>query len=318
MKMKNKEDIIWKKTFVVILTAAFCCLLWGSAAPTIKIGYKLFKVLASDTPSVILFAGARFIIAGLMVIFAGSIINKKFLFPKKQAFTYVGILAMFQTVIQYILFYVGVAHTSGVRVSIINACGTFFSIAVSVFIFKFEKLTSAKVIGSIAGFLGVLLIVTNGENISGVPFSMLGEGILIISTISSAFAGCFIKSFSKYENPVTLSGYQFFLGGLMMTLIGLCLGGRLHPDGAACIPLLLYLGFISAGAYTFWSILLKYNDVSRVTIIGFLNPVFGVIISAIILHEGAEATNIYTLIAMILVVIGIVIVNRPGKADSSK
>lgn len=306
----NKKNVVWTKTPVVILTAAFCCLLWGSAAPIIKIGYGLFQVGADDTPSVILFAGVRFIIAGLMVIFAGSIINKKFLIPKRKAIPYVGILAMFQTVIQYFLFYVGVAHTSGVRVSIINACGTFFSIAVSVFIFRFEKLTSAKVIGSIAGFLGVLLIVTNGENISGVPFSMLGEGILIISTFSSAFAGCFIKSFSKYEDSVTLSGYQFFFGGCVMAFLGLCLGGRLAPASLTCIPLLLYLGFISAGAYTFWSILLKYNDVSKVTIIGFLNPVFGVIISAIILGEGKEATSIYTLIAMLLVAVGIIVVNR--------
>lgn len=306
----STHNNIWTKTPVVILTAAFCCLLWGSAAPMIKIGYRLFQVGSDDTASVILFAGVRFIIAGLMVIFAGSIINKNFLIPKRKAIPYVGILAMFQTVMQYILFYVGVAHTSGVRVSIINACGTFFSIAVSVFIFRFEKLNVAKVMGSILGFLGVLLIVTNGESISGVPFSMIGEGILIISTLSSAFAGCFIKSFSKYENPVTLSGYQFFFGGIVMALLGLVLGGRLSPSSIKCLPLILYLGFISAGAYTFWSILLKYNDVSRVTIIGFLNPVFGVIISAIVLSEAKEATNIFTLIAMVLVAIGIVIVNR--------
>jgi drug/metabolite transporter (DMT)-like permease len=35
-------------------------------------------------------------------------------------------------VIQYIFFYMGLAHTSGVRGSIINAAGTFFSIFLAV------------------------------------------------------------------------------------------------------------------------------------------------------------------------------------------
>ena len=305
---------VWQKTPVVVLTAAFCCLLWGSAAPCIKIGYRLFGVDTANVPSVILFAGLRFTLAGLMVIAAGSLIEHTLLLPKKTSWKGILTLAALQTVIQYILFYNGVAHTSGVRTSIINACGTFFSIAVSVFFFRFEKLSAAKVIGSIAGFLGVLLIVTNGEAISGAPFTMAGEGILILSTLSSAFAGCAIKLFSRKENPVLLSGWQFFCGGLCMMGLGLLGGGRLMPSAAACVPLILSMAFISAGAYTFWGILLKYNEVSKVTICGFMNPVFGVIISAVLLGEFSEAANIYTLAALLLVVAGIVIVNRAPKA----
>ena len=132
---------VWQKTPVVVLTAAFCCLLWGSAAPCIKIGYRLFGVDTANVPSVILFAGLRFTLAGLMVIAAGSLIEHTLLLPKKTSWKGILTLAALQTVIQYILFYNGVAHTSGVRTSIINACGTFFSIAVSVFFFRFEKLS---------------------------------------------------------------------------------------------------------------------------------------------------------------------------------
>lgn len=313
MKKTGKKNV-WTQTPVVVLTAAFCCILWASAAPCIKIGYKLFGVATDDVPSILLFAGLRFTIAGLMVIAAGSVLQHRLLLPRKSSWKGILTLAALQTVIQYIFFYNGVAHTSGVRTSIINACGTFFSIAVSVLIFRFEKLTIAKVIGSIAGFLGVLVIVTNGNAISGTPFTLAGEGLVIISTLSSAFAGCAIKLFSRHEDPVLLSGWQFFFGGLIMMALGAAGGGRLVPNAATCIPLILYMGFISAGAYTFWGILLKYNEVSKVTICGFMNPVFGVIISAILLGEFSEAANLYTLIALLLVVAGIVIVNRPPKA----
>lgn len=36
---------------VVYLCAAFCCLLWGSAYPSIKSGYDLFQIATDDIPS---------------------------------------------------------------------------------------------------------------------------------------------------------------------------------------------------------------------------------------------------------------------------
>lgn len=76
------------------------------------------------------------------------------------------------------------------------------------------------------------------------------------------------------------------------------------------IPLILYMGFISAGAYTVWSLLLKYNEVSTVTILGFMNPVFGVLLSVLFLHEMSEATSWSGLVALLLVILGIIFVNR--------
>lgn len=305
----------WTKTPVVVLAAAFCCILWGSAPPCIKIGYELFGVSNNDVFSCILFAGLRFVLAGAMVIVTGSLQQGHFLRPSgPAAWGKISVLMLFQTVLQYILFYVGVAHTSGVRASIINALGTFIAIAISVCCFHFEHMTAAKVLGSIAGFLGVLLIVTNGEAISGAPVTFAGEGLLFLSKFASSFAACFIKLFSKKEDPVTMSGWQFFCGGFALILIGIFGGGRLVPNAAACLPLILYMGFISAFAYTVWGILLKYNEVSRISVLGFMNPVFGVLISALVLHEGAEAANIYSLLALLLVVLGIVIVNRQPNA----
>ncbi len=69
------------------------------------------------------------------------------------------------------------------------------------------------------------------------------------------------------------------------------------------------MGFISAGAYTLWGILLKYNPVSRVSVIGFVNPIMGVLLSALFLGESAEAFSVVSLLALLLVSAGIIIVN---------
>lgn len=95
----------------------------------------------------------------------------------------------------------------------------------------------------------------------------------------------------------------------MLFLIGYAMGGKLVFSHTGCYLNLVYMGFISAGAYTIWGILLKYNPVSRISIFGFMNPVFGVLLSALLLGEGNEALSGYGVASLILVILGIVIVN---------
>ena len=100
---------------------------------------------------------------------------------------------------------------------------------------------------------------------------------------------------------------------MILAVIGLFMGGRLDFRGMNCVLNLLYLGFISAGAYTMWGVLLKYNPVSRVSILGFVNPVMGVLLSALFLGEGREAFSLTAILALLLVSAGIVIVNTAEK-----
>ena len=86
------------KTPVVITLALICCALWGSAFPCIKIGYQMFSIGGNDTASQILFAGIRFLLAGLMVILICSFIYKKPLIPHNgTTVKRIFILSLFQT-----------------------------------------------------------------------------------------------------------------------------------------------------------------------------------------------------------------------------
>ena len=109
-------------------------------------------------------------------------------------------------------------------------------------------------------------------------------------------------------DPVLLSGWQFFVGGFVMILCGLAGGGHIAGDSAPAVLLLLYMAFISACAYTLWSLLLAHNPVSRIAVYGFSNPVFGVLLSALLLHE-TSALNIRCLVALVLVCAGIILAN---------
>lgn len=96
----------------------------------------------------------------------------------------------------------------------------------------------------------------------------------------------------------------------MLFFIGKVMGGHLGNVTAGGIGIVFYLAMVSAVAYTLWSVLLAYNDVSKVAIFGFVNPLFSVILSALILGEFHQAFNMGSLIALFLVCVGIYIVNR--------
>ena len=297
-----------QKTIIVWLGALLCCALWGSAFPCIKIGYRLFDIASGDVAAQILFAGCRFTLAGVLALAIGSALNREWLVPKRRSYGRIAKLALLQTVAQYIFFYVGLANTTGVKASIIEGVNVFIAILVASLLFHQEKLSAAKILGCVIGFAGVVLVNISGGGLD-LEFHFTGEGFIFLSTIAYAFSSVFLKRYSKEDNPVLLSGWQFVFGGLVMIVCGLLAGGRLSEWSVAGVLMLLYMAVISAVAYSLWGILLKYNPVSKVAVFGFMNPVFGVILSAILLHEG-DSIGVMCLVSLALVCAGIYIVNR--------
>ncbi len=302
MEKKNRMQ----STVVVWLGALICCALWGSAFPCIKIGYQMFEIPQDAVATQILFAGLRFTLAGILVILIGSVLSGNLLKMNRQNALKILKLSLLQTVLQYLFFYIGLANTTGVKASIIEGVNVFIAIFVASLIFRQEKLTMGKLAGCLIGFAGVVLVNLNGNGLD-MSFHLNGEGFIFLSTVAYAFSSVYLKRYSKTENPVLLSGWQFISGGLVMTIMGLLMGGKITKVTAAGIAMLFYLACISAVAYSLWGILLKYNPVSRVAVFGFMNPVFGVILSAFLLGEREQASGIKSIIALILVSIGIYI-----------
>ena len=294
---------------VVCLCATLCCALWGSASPTIKNGYRLFAIHTAHTPSILLFAGLRFFLAGVLTILIGSVLSRHLLVSKRSSLPQVGKLALVQTVLQYIFFYTGVANATGVKSSIIQSAGPFIVILVACFIFRNEKFTAVKFAGCVLGLIGMVIVNLDGSTMD-FNITFLGEGCVLISNFWYAVSSSLIKSYSRTEDPVTLSGWQFMLGGAVMALMGLVLGGRLGAVSPAAVGVLLYLAILSAVAYSLWGMLLKVNPVSRIAVFGFMTPIFGVLFSALLLGEVEQAFTWQTFVSLALVCGGIYVVNR--------
>ncbi|MGN0600010.1 MAG: DMT family transporter [Oscillospiraceae bacterium] len=304
--MENKKSLL-ENPKTVLPSAMLCCLLWGSAFPLVKIGFSWLNISSNDIPAEILYAGLRFTLAGLIAIIITSLISGKFLHPTVKSLPRVFSLSMFQTILQYLFFYIGLSNTSGVKASVIEAMNVFVALIVSCLIFRMEKFTAAKVIGSVIGFAGVVIINVSKGDLVG-EITLKGEGFILISTVAYAFSSVLMKHWSNEENPMMMSAWQFLLGGIVMTILGFSLGGRINGFDVRSVLLLIYLASLSAVAYSLWASLLKYYPVSKIAVYGFMNPVFGFVLSAFLLGE-SEAFGLKSIAALILVCLGIYIVN---------
>lgn len=303
------KDNFYNKKLNIFILALIATFLWGSAFPAIKIGYKIFEIESGQTSSQILFAGIRFFIAGLLVILFDIVMKKKLPIPKKEELFPIGMLGLVQTTIEYVFFYLSLNNLTGVKGSIINSIGNFFVVILAHFCFKDDKLNPKKLIGCALGFAGVVVCNLNGE--IGFGFKLNGDGFITIAALCFAIGSIMGKKITKKSDPVMVTGYQLGFGGVILGIIGFAMGGRLSYTGLGCILIMAYLSLLSSVAFTLWTQLLKHNPAGKIALFGFLNPVFGVITSGIFLGE--DFLNIETLIALILVSVGIYIVNK--KAD---
>ena len=326
---QTKHASVLQKTPVVFLLALLCCALWGSAFPCIKFGYEWLHIAQNDAASQLLFAGLRFMLAGCLtiVLFPLLTARRRILLPNRRAFSKIVILAMLQTFLQYLFFYIGLSHTTASKASVLNSLHVFVAVLAACLLFHQERLGRNKIVACVLGFAGVVLVNISGGG--GMQISLLGEGFMLFAAVSYAFSSVVLKRFAQTQDPVMLSGWQFLLGGVLLCLVGVCAGGRIDfvsHVGVSNVPgspleafvfalarwrgvwMLLYLALVSAVAYAVWGILLRENPVSRITVFGFLNPICGVVLSVLLRGEG-DMLHWRNLIALCLVCAGIVLAN---------
>ncbi len=319
MNLNEKKQSPFSSPAIMMIVALICCALWGSATPAIKIGYSLLSV--EGVASIMLFAGIRFFLAGILTVIIFSVTGRRVLLPKKENITRILIVGLFQTVIQYVFFYLGLAYTSGVKGTVTSGSSAFISVLIASLIFHQEKLSLKKILACVLGFLGIVIMNFDGLFVAEDMLDIMGVGFVLLSTVSASLASVLTKKFSAYESPVVISGYQFMAGGLFMIIVGFSFGGRIYPSGIMGILDLVYLALVSALAYSLWSILLKYNPVSRVTVFNFTTPIFGVILTFIFLSEEPSRVTLPILIvALVLISAGILLLNyrRGGESESEQ
>jgi len=340
---ENRVKAIFTKRLNIYIFAFICTFLWASAYPTIRLGYDEFHVDKTNLRACFLFAGIRFTISGVLILSGYFISKKKIVLPQKRMLPDILTLGLITVTLQYIVFYAGVGHTTGVKNSVINSCNTFFSVIMAHFLFKNDRITVRKAIGCFVGFAGVIIINLGFDFFFGEAeklefgFTFRGEGFMILNCLISSIGNVLVKIinstgslFKRFKYPkeergkrkidiILITGWQMLIGSVILDIIAL-IWIKIDPlepiEGTNVKPytnisnlgyiLMIHMGLIAAVAFPIWNTLLKYNNVGKISFFNFLIPVFGTFLSGLLLGE--NLFKIENLVSLILVCIGVVIV----------
>ncbi len=299
---------LFARPLICLLLSALVCALWGSLYTCIRYGYLAFGIDGkSDIPSILLFAGIRFLICGGILVAFLTCKEKKLRLPGKQSILPIFLIAFLTVILHYSLTYIGLATTDGGKTSVLKQVGYLVISCFAFLFYKEDRFTLQKLFGGILGFGSIVVMNLDG---SGLHFS-LGDLLIIVASFCSAGGNIVSKKTYRYESPVYIVAWSQFIGGLILTIAGLIFGGRFHAFGWDGVAILTYICAASIIAYCLWNLLLKHNPLSLMSIYKFMEPLFGVLVSAgvtaILYHE--NALDLKYIPALLLLLLGIIIGN---------
>jgi len=286
MKDQHYNTIFW---------AIISCLMWSTAYPFIKIG------LQYSTP--VHFAGTRFLLSGLLIL-PFTIRPRQYIrmIIENRSLTFW--VTILQTLINYILFYIGMERVPGALGAVIVGAQPFVTAIVSRIMIREERFTRAKVLTILLGLAGIVLVSAGRQGFHfGLPGEVAGIIMIFFANISTATSNVLVSKKGKDMNPLVLSSFSLLVGGLIMFLISFGFEDvPSKPDFPAKYWLVLgWLAFMSAFTFSKWYVLLKRPEVkvSELNLWKFIIPVFGAILSWVLVP--GENPDWVTITGMIII-----------------
>jgi drug/metabolite transporter (DMT)-like permease len=293
---KRDNTVIW---------AIIACLLWSTAYSTIKIG------LQYDSP--LHFAGLRFLISGLLIL-PFTVRFSVYFALLKEHWKLVFWVTLLQTIMNYILFYLGLDLVPGALGAVIVGSQPLVTAIVASIMDKSEKLTRRKIVTIICGISGVILISAGRQAFKlGSAIELLGVFMIFAANIAVATSNVLISLRSKGINPLLLSSSTLLIGGFIIYLLSLA-----FEDIPECTKpaeywiVLVWLGFMAAAAFSIWFRLLQrpHVKVSDLNLWKFIIPVVGAILSWLLVP--GENPEWLTVIGMIIISISLIMFHKNG------
>ena len=306
-----KSNIFSNKIMTVLL-AAIVSILWGTLFPMIKIGYRVFAIDNSQVASILLFAGVRFLISGIILVAMCSTKNRKLELPTGNKLFSVFIVSMLTVVLHYAFTYLGLSLADSSKSSLLKQIG-FLIVPCIAFLFrKDDKFSVHKIFAALLGFSSVIII-----NLQGMNFIFgLGEILIILASFCSMFGQMASKNvYDKYE-PTYIVAYAQLMGGLILVIAGLLSGGSIGMISFESIGVLGYICAASITANILWNTLIKYNAMSKLAVLKSMDPLFASLFSALLLGENILKPTF--LAATLLIIVAIYISNKTYKNKSGK
>lgn len=259
-----------------ILALVAANIIWGAASPIFKWS------LTNIQPFTLAFL--RF--------FCASLILLPFVFRnleiKKEDWLNLILLTFSGVTFNISFFFLGLRLAPSIDAPIIATAGPIFLLLGSFFFLK-ETLKKRIVLGTIIGLLGVLLIVLRPLFENGWDFAILGNFFFILATLGGVAHALFVKKIIAHYEPVVLTFWAFFIGGLTFLpffLYEINQYGFLPNLAIPGITGILFGIFLcSALAYFLFHWAIKQLLAQEVGVFTYLDPIIAIVIAYPLLGE---------------------------------
>lgn len=283
-------------------------LLWGLLFPMVKLGYRLFGIVS--TGDILTFAGFRFLVCGTVITAFVWLRLPESLRSVKTNFPGVLLSGLFAIILHYACTYIGLSMTDGSKTAILKQLGAVFYICFSAIFFPEDKLTVKKVVGLILGLGGVLAI---NAGTGGIHIG-LGDFLIIGASFCTVFSNVTSKKVFATVDPIAATGVSQLFGGAVLLMVGILAGGKVPmviPTTAPQLGIFAAIAGASTVSYCLWFLVVKKENLSKLFLIKFAEPLFAAVFGWLLLGE--DIFNLRYISAFLLIFTGIAVANRKNK-----
>ena len=277
----TKQTALATSKAVDILLLIMLSSLWGASYTFIRVGVETI-------PPVTLIA-ARTLIAGLLLI--GWMSVSGVAMPHSWAvWKRLFVQAFFNSVIPFTLIAWAEQYAEAGVATILNSTAPVFVFFVTWFLTKHEAVTTRKLVGVIAGLLGICLII-GFSALNGLGDQVLPQLAIVAATICYAGAAIYGRSFQGLSPLVPAAG-SLIAGAIVLIPISLIFDRpwALQPSFNSTAALLLLSVFSTAIAFVIYFRLVQTLGSVGTTSQAYLRVPIGVAIGAIFLGESLSPT----------------------------
>lgn len=283
-------------------------LLWGLLFPMVKLGYRLFGIVS--TGDILTFAGFRFLVCGTVITAFAWLRLPESLRSVKTNFPGVLLSGLFAIILHYACTYIGLSMTDGSKTAILKQLGAVFYICFSAIFFPEDKLTVKKVVGLILGLGGILAI---NAGTGGIHIG-LGDFLIIGASFCTVFSNVTSKKVFATVDPIAATGVSQLFGGAVLLMVGILAGGKVPmviPTTAPQLGIFAAIAGASTVSYCLWFLVVKKENLSKLFLIKFAEPLFAAVFGWLLLGE--DIFNLRYISAFLLIFTGIAVANRKNK-----
>lgn len=283
------------------------CVIWGTTYLAIRVGVEHIPPM--------LFAGLRWIVAGIIFVTLLKSLGKKF--PPKNDLIHIAIMSFAMLGFGNGLVVVGEQYVSSGLAALLITTVPFWVVGMESFTSTGPKINKQIISGLLIGLIGIALIFgSDWSELFDIKY-LLG----ILSIFGAVVAWSFGTVYSKYKrvntHPLISASIQMLIAGVAQTILGITLGeiSQISFDTSGVLALGYLIIFGSIFGYGSYIYAIEHLPLSLVSTYAYINPIIAVVLGWLFLDE---KLNVFIGIGAVVIILGVILVKQGAKQQAAQ